>query len=498
MAVRKYVGEEAIERVSQYVNRKLTVVAAMPASPSEADVRLYIGPTTEDFIQGGIYLYLEGEWHLISQADVDLSDYETSWTGTQDDYWAMTEEERAQYEIVNFTDDFVPGTDDHVVSGYYYEGKFYEDDEHTIEIAGLEGFVYIDLPNDALYLYDTADDEFVLAGGSGGSSNIVQGYYYEGGFYEDSSHTTLIFPDADNIYVDLEGNTVYRYDATETEYVAIGGGGSSYTAGFGISIENDEIKTTDFVGTQAQWDALTDVQKAAYDFVHITDDTSPENYSPGHAISDGTTEKTQREVLEFEGFTVTDDSVNGKTKVAEVPYTAGDGVEITEKEISVSDEISRTLTCTTAEWNAIVDKSVYDGWIINITDDQASGVGVVVDTVEDGNMNAVTSNAVAEALSTIITSDQIPLSGQTSGTTGSLVYFKLGKLVNVTGNVSSTQNVTTVNGQWAGLPTPITQFDAPTESGTGKIVQLRADGGLRNYATVNGTSHFNFTYFTAD
>ena len=51
MAVRKYVGEEAIERVSQYVNRKLTVVAAMPASPEEADVRLYVGPTTEDFIQ---------------------------------------------------------------------------------------------------------------------------------------------------------------------------------------------------------------------------------------------------------------------------------------------------------------------------------------------------------------------------------------------------------------------------------------------------------------
>jgi hypothetical protein len=180
-----------------------------------------------------------------------------------------------------------------------------------------------------------------------------------------------------------------------------GGGGETYYAGPGINISDDNVissKAVEFAGTQAEWDALSASQKSVFDYINITDDTSEETYQPGHSISDGTSEKTQREVLEFEGFTVTDDSVNGKTKVAEVPYTAGDGVEITEKEISVSDEISRTWTGTTAEWNAIVDKSVYDGWIINITDDQASGIGVVVDAVQDGNMNAVTSNAVATAL----------------------------------------------------------------------------------------------------
>ena len=180
-----------------------------------------------------------------------------------------------------------------------------------------------------------------------------------------------------------------------------GGGGETYYAGPGINISDDNVissKAVEFAGTQAEWDALSTQEKSVFDYINITDDTSEETYQPGHSISDGTSEKTQREVLEFEGFTVTDDSVNGKTKVAEVPYTAGDGVEITEKEISVSDEISRTWTGTTAEWNAIVDKSVYDGWIINITDDQASGIGVVVDAVQDGNMNAVTSNAVATAL----------------------------------------------------------------------------------------------------
>ena len=197
---------------------------------------------------------------------------------------------------------------------------------------------------------------------------------------------------ADVDLTNLQDGQTIVWDATEEKWVP-GTSGTSLTAGFGISIENDEIKTTDFVGTQAQWDALTDVQKAAYDFVHITDDASPENYSPGHAISDGTSEKTQREVLEFNGFDVTDDSVNGKTKIAEVPYTAGDGIEITNKEIAVGDEISRTWTGTTAEWNAIADTSAYDGWIINLTDDHAVG-SYIEDAVTEGSLNAVTSGAV--------------------------------------------------------------------------------------------------------
>lgn len=210
---------------------------------------------------------------------------------------------------------------------------------------------------------------------------------------------------ADVDLTNLEDGQTIVWDATEEKWVP-GTSGTSLTAGFGVSIENDEIKTTDFVGTQAQWDALTDNQKAAYDFVHITDDSSEVTYSPGHAISDGTTEKTQREVLEFEGFTVTDDSVNGKTKVAEVPYTAGDGVEITEKEISVSDDISRTLTCTTAEWNAIVDKSVYDGWTIEITDDQAVG-SYIENAVTEGSLNAVTSGATYDAITNLFSIGKI-------------------------------------------------------------------------------------------
>ena len=109
---------------------------------------------------------------------------------------------------------------------------------------------------------------------SGGSAdNIIWAYYNsaDGKFYEDSSYTTEITPNVENIYIDLGDNKIYRYDITNTEYVIIGGGGGgNYTAGFGIDIDsNDVISTTDFVGTQAQWDALSATDKAKYDLYGV-------------------------------------------------------------------------------------------------------------------------------------------------------------------------------------------------------------------------------------
>ncbi len=69
--------------------------------------------------------------------------------------------------------------------------------------------------------------------------------------------------------------------------------------------------------------------------------------------------------------------------------------------IEIANKTIEQYFFTRAEWDAIVDKSIYDGSIINITDDQASGVGIVVDTVEEGNMNPVTSNAVYSAVDDI-------------------------------------------------------------------------------------------------
>ena len=54
-----------------------------------------------------------------------------------------------------------------------------------------------------------------------GADEIVSGYYFEGAFYSDEEHTMLIAGDPEKLYVDVATNMTYRWDAT-AGYVAIG------------------------------------------------------------------------------------------------------------------------------------------------------------------------------------------------------------------------------------------------------------------------------------
>lgn len=113
------------------------------------------------------------------------------------------------------------------------------------------------------------------------------------------------------------------------------------------------------------------------------------------------------------------------------------------------------------------------------------------------NSNLTDISTVLTDISTVVNGGSITISGASSGT-GSLIYYKLGAVVFVYGNFTASSAVSTVNGVWSGLPAPLAQIDIPTNSGIGKFVQLRTDGGLRNYTTVNGTSYFAFCYLTQD
>ncbi len=197
-----------------------------------------------------------------------------------------------------------------------------------------------------------------------------------------------------------------KWDSATSKWVNADAG-EAYSAGFGIAINNGEISSTQFVGTQAEWNALSSTQQAAFDFINITDDTTyVEEGAPGHAISNESGGLAQREGLKFEGFTVTDDSTNNQTKVTAIPYTAGDGIEIdANKEVTTDpDLLPFTFVGTTAEWNDLsaTEKAKYS--LVNLTDDIAGGDMVVVDTVADGNMNPVTSNAVYDYVDAMITS----------------------------------------------------------------------------------------------
>lgn len=58
-----------------------------------------------------------------------------------------------------------------------------------------------------------------------GISGIKEGYYYNGQFYKDEEHTELLEPTEGGLYYDKTGKKLYLYDGTN--YVEVGAGGAS-------------------------------------------------------------------------------------------------------------------------------------------------------------------------------------------------------------------------------------------------------------------------------
>lgn len=107
--------EAALAAINTSTDNKLAVVATMPQASFELldKQRLYVGTTTATYTKGVIYecqLVPESEpaeyaWVGISTAEVDLTDYQTSFTGTKAQWEALTSAQKAQYELVYITDD---------------------------------------------------------------------------------------------------------------------------------------------------------------------------------------------------------------------------------------------------------------------------------------------------------------------------------------------------------------------------------------------------------
>ena len=82
MAGVKFAGEEAVERIAHYVNKKLNIASTMPSTPNDEDIILYIGDTNESYIQGCIYKYDEedDEWKIINSVqtvELTTAEYES-------------------------------------------------------------------------------------------------------------------------------------------------------------------------------------------------------------------------------------------------------------------------------------------------------------------------------------------------------------------------------------------------------------------------------------
>lgn len=49
------------------------------------------------------------------------------------------------------------------------------------------------------------------------ADDVIVGYYYNDKFYEDSEHTTEITGEVGKIYIDLTGNKIYRFEENESD-----------------------------------------------------------------------------------------------------------------------------------------------------------------------------------------------------------------------------------------------------------------------------------------
>lgn len=103
-----------------------------------------------------------------------------------------------------------------------------------------------------------------------GADEIVSGYYFEGAFYADKGHTTVIAGDPEKLYVDLDTNKTYRWDAT-AGYVQVGSSlalgtthDSAYYGDFGDKAYKHSQATgnphntqiTDITGLKAKVDSI--------------------------------------------------------------------------------------------------------------------------------------------------------------------------------------------------------------------------------------------------
>ena len=166
--------------------------------------------------------------------------------------------------------------------------------------------------------------------------------------------------------------------------------------------------------------------------------------------------------------------------------------------------VKKTFTGTRDEWNALTlaEQKEYD--ICNLTDDLAGGELIISDTVTDGDMNAVTSNAVFEYMNNVET---ISLT-QNTGPAYNILELKAIR----TGNIVSVVGIVEVLAQMesiviaTGFPPPLvtkdivhsTQFYLSGQRGTsedGQVAKIDKDGQLAVYtSTSGGNYYFSGTY----
>lgn len=228
-----YSKDEVDDIVSAISTLTIKVVEILPVSDISTSTLYFVGPETgtNNYTQ---YVYVDENWVSLGSTSVDLSDYITDDDleiaiadfMTENDIEALLTRYYTKTEIDSMIRDF--GTEDlkDVSINYPTNGQFLRYDSGIKKwVNGVTGLTI-----------DTLDSIGDVA-------------------IEDVEDGQIIVWNAENA----------RWENADLTQV-------SYTAGYGIDIDNNEISKSDFVGTLAEWEALTPEEQVTYDSVGITDD----------------------------------------------------------------------------------------------------------------------------------------------------------------------------------------------------------------------------------
>ena len=110
-----------------------------------------------------------------------------------------------------------------IVEGYFNEidDLFYEESTFVTPIAGASKVIYIDLINNWSYRFE---DPIFVRLDEEVSNDVMDGYYYNGEFYGNSAHTVQIPHRYNRIYIDVPTNELYRYAGVADGYVHVNEG----------------------------------------------------------------------------------------------------------------------------------------------------------------------------------------------------------------------------------------------------------------------------------
>lgn len=155
----------------------------------------------------------------------------------------------------------LPSYVDDVIEGYYYDSKFYEDSEHTTEITGTTGKIYVDLPTNKTYRwsgsgYTEISESLALGETSSTAYRGDRGKTAYDHATDSSRHTTAETSGLYKFATTAEGHIASVSEVKKSDITELGIPGQDTTVGSGIVLtgytsespaQSDTIVATDNV-----------------------------------------------------------------------------------------------------------------------------------------------------------------------------------------------------------------------------------------------------------